>query len=193
MEAKQVDRRYPMSRNVWTGESCSKPRNEARLSLGDDLKGDAMAAEKKVTSNVRRASIDVGLKPQPKREVSQGPSPSQNTPSRRAISMDGDSKNQFQTAHILRSNYMDVKQLYHFEEELGRGAFGIVTKCTDKLTGQANACKTILKSSFRCKLDVEDLKSEVACLQALQCHASVVRLRGVFEDAKVRKFPMMAF
>ena len=104
---------------------------------------------------------------------------------RRAMSMDTRPDKGLQLAHIFEKEYSDITALFRFDSVLGKGASGVVRKCFDALTGQPYACKTISKTTLKCKLDVRDLKAEVRSLRTLQNHPFVVKLKAVFEDAKV--------
>ncbi len=111
--------------------------------------------------------------------------PRTHDPARRALSSDGMSLGTHRARHKIFADYSNIHQYFFFHETLGTGASGIVKRCSDVVTGEQFACKTIIKSSLRCSLDLEDLKSEVLTLRAMQGHPSVVKLIDVFEDAMV--------
>lgn len=112
---------------------------------------------------------------------------------RRAISMDTGPDKGLRLSHIVREHHMDVTALFKFDKELGRGASGTVRRCFDITTGKPFACKTVMKSSLRCQLDLQDLAAEVKTLTIMQEHPFVVRLRGVFEDSKVNVILILHF
>jgi calcium-dependent protein kinase len=72
---------------------------------------------------------------------------------------------------------------YQLGEELGRGEFGLTRRCTDAVTGEKLACKSISKRKLRSSVDIEDVRREVAIMRSLPSHANVVRLREAFEDS----------
>ncbi|WOL11275.1 calcium-dependent protein kinase 29-like [Canna indica] len=71
---------------------------------------------------------------------------------------------------------------YRLGKELGRGQFGVTHRCTDAVTGEAFACKSISKRKLRIAVDVEHARREVHIMRTLPEHPNVVRLRDVFED-----------
>lgn len=105
---------------------------------------------------------------------------------RRALSSDGRFVYELMPKHLFTHEYTDIHQRFIFCGELGAGATGIVKRCIDKFTGEVFACKTVLKSRFRCHLDVKDLQNEIETLRIMQGHPSVVQLNVVLEDAAVR-------
>lgn len=76
----------------------------------------------------------------------------------------------------------DVKAMYTFGKELGRGQFGITHICTHKQTGEQFACKTIAKRKLINKEDVEDVRREVQIMHHLTGQPNIVELKGAFED-----------
>lgn len=86
--------------------------------------------------------------------------------------------------NILGFGRKDVLSDYDMGETLGEGAFGVVTYCTNKATGQGFACKTIEKKQLRRKADVEDIRREVQILMLLSSHPSVAALCAVYEDTE---------
>ncbi len=85
--------------------------------------------------------------------------------------------------NILGFGRKDVMGDYTMGETLGEGAFGVVTRCTNKATGQTFACKKIEKRQLRRKADVEDVRREVQILMLLSSHPSVAALCAVYEDS----------
>ncbi|KAM7524527.1 hypothetical protein LguiA_014429 [Lonicera macranthoides] len=71
---------------------------------------------------------------------------------------------------------------YELGQELGRGEFGITYLCTEKLTGEMYACKSISKKKLRTRVDVEDVKREVEIMKQLPKHVNIVSLKDTYED-----------
>lgn len=88
--------------------------------------------------------------------------------------------------HVLFDKYTNIRQLYEFGDEIGRGVTGIVKQCMDRRTGDVAACKSIVKASLFTSMDVEDLKAESRILQQMQGSPYVVRFYGAYEDSHVR-------
>ncbi|CAI6008670.1 unnamed protein product [Closterium sp. NIES-65] len=100
--------------------------------------------------------------------------------------------------NILKRPFADVRESYKVDKnELGRGRFGVIRACVDRVTGERLACKTISKGMLQCQQDIEDVRREVACqqdiedvrrevavMEMLQGHPDVVNLRSTFEDAQ---------
>uniref|UniRef100_A0ACD5XNH0 Uncharacterized protein n=1 Tax=Avena sativa TaxID=4498 RepID=A0ACD5XNH0_AVESA len=77
----------------------------------------------------------------------------------------------------------ELLRRYQLGEELGRGEFGLTQQCTDAVTGENLACKSIGKRKLRSSVDIEDVRREVAIMRSLPAHENVVRLREAFEDS----------
>eukprot|EP00438_Fugacium_kawagutii_P019216 Skav226213 [mRNA] locus=scaffold2208:603364:605217:- [translate_table: standard] len=73
-----------------------------------------------------------------------------------------------------------IRDLYDFEEVVGEGGFGQVSRARHRRTGEVVAIKTISKSKLG---DEEALQLEVAFLK-LSDHPNTVRYYETFEDAK---------
>jgi len=73
---------------------------------------------------------------------------------------------------------------YELGRVLGQGAFGATTLATCRRTALLRACKTIAKQHMCNNSFLEDIRQEVAILQALKGHPGVVELLGVYEDAR---------
>lgn len=71
-----------------------------------------------------------------------------------------------------------------FEKELGRGRFGVIYTCESRKLGERLACKLISKEKLQSKQDVEDVRREVAVMEKLRGHPSIIHLRDVHEDAQ---------
>ncbi|XP_024529122.1 calcium-dependent protein kinase 2 [Selaginella moellendorffii] len=86
-------------------------------------------------------------------------------------------------SNVLGLPLKDVRSAYALGKELGRGQFGITYACTDKITGEKLACKTISKRSLRNRTDMEDVQREMQIMQRLAGqHANIVELKAVYED-----------
>ncbi|KAJ7532081.1 hypothetical protein O6H91_14G071300 [Diphasiastrum complanatum] len=86
------------------------------------------------------------------------------------------------TANVLGRPLGDVRALYTLGRELGRGQFGVTYLCTDKVSGQLYACKTISKRKLLNQADVEDVRREVQIMHHLFGHENIVELKGAYED-----------
>lgn len=69
---------------------------------------------------------------------------------------------------------------YTFSDELGRGRFGTVLKCTEKKTGLKLAAKFV---STRQKEERENVEREVDIMQSLQ-HRRLLQLYDVYDDSQ---------
>ncbi|CAA7388024.1 unnamed protein product [Spirodela intermedia] len=83
----------------------------------------------------------------------------------------------------LHSVSVRVGDKYVLGRELGRGEFGVTYLCSDRVTKEEYACKSISKSKLRAAVDVEDVRREVAIMSALPQHPNIVGLHAVYEDA----------
>ncbi|KAL6986157.1 calcium,calmodulin-dependent protein kinase [Sarracenia purpurea var. burkii] len=77
------------------------------------------------------------------------------------------------------SNFTDQ---YVLGEQLGWGQFGIIRECSDKLTGEILACKSIAKDRLVSLDDVNSVKLEIEIMTKLSGHPNVVDLKAVYED-----------
>uniref|UniRef100_A0A7I4DEV0 non-specific serine/threonine protein kinase n=1 Tax=Physcomitrium patens TaxID=3218 RepID=A0A7I4DEV0_PHYPA len=83
---------------------------------------------------------------------------------------------------VLGKPLSDIRQSYILGRELGRGQFGVTYLCTDKMTNEAYACKSIAKRKLTSKEDIEDVKREVQIMHHLSGTPNIVVLKDVFED-----------
>ncbi|KAK7316644.1 hypothetical protein RJT34_00259 [Clitoria ternatea] len=83
---------------------------------------------------------------------------------------------------VLQRPMEDVRATYTIGKELGRGQFGVTHLCTDKVTGQQFACKTIAKRKLVNKEDIEDVRREVQIMLHLSGQPNIVELKGAYED-----------
>lgn len=73
---------------------------------------------------------------------------------------------------------IDPKKDYSFSDELGRGRFGTVLKCTDRRTGLKLAAKFV---STKHKEERENVEREVDIMKSLQ-HRRLLQLYDVYDD-----------
>ncbi|KAK6933809.1 Protein kinase domain [Dillenia turbinata] len=76
----------------------------------------------------------------------------------------------------------DIGTRYELGHELGRGEFGVTHLCTDILTGELFACKSISKKKLRTVVDVEDIRREVEIMKHMPKHPNIVCLKDTYED-----------
>ncbi|KAF9689396.1 hypothetical protein SADUNF_Sadunf01G0087900 [Salix dunnii] len=87
------------------------------------------------------------------------------------------------TDAILDSNEIaNLKDQYVLGEQLGWGQFGIIRACSDKLTGEVLACKSIAKDRLVTLNDVLSVKLEIEIMSRLSGHPNVVNLKAVYEE-----------
>ncbi|KAJ8446841.1 hypothetical protein Cgig2_016151 [Carnegiea gigantea] len=87
-----------------------------------------------------------------------------------------------QNGPVLGRPMEDVKSMYTFGKELGRGQFGVTHLVTHKQTGEQFACKTIAKRKLINKEDIEDVRREVQIMHHLTGQPNIVELKGAYED-----------
>lgn len=89
---------------------------------------------------------------------------------------------------FLNETILDSTQTCNFGEryvlgnQLGWGRFGIIRECSDKLTGEVLACKSIAKERLVTDDDVRTVKLEIDILTKLSGHENVVDLKAVYEE-----------
>ncbi|KAL6635425.1 hypothetical protein ACP70R_028096 [Stipagrostis hirtigluma subsp. patula] len=76
-----------------------------------------------------------------------------------------------------------LRELYTLGRKLGQGQFGTTYLCTETATGAALACKSIAKRKLLTPEDVDDVRREIQIMHHLAGHASVVTIKGAYEDA----------
>ncbi|KAL8064300.1 hypothetical protein ABFS82_01G080200 [Erythranthe guttata] len=77
----------------------------------------------------------------------------------------------------------NFRDRYILGDQLGLGKFGIIRECSDKLTGEVLACKSIAKVRLVTEDDVISVKLEIEIMTKLHGHENVVDLKAVYEDA----------
>lgn len=87
------------------------------------------------------------------------------------------------TETILETNTaLSLKDRYVLGDQLGWGQFGIIRVCSDKLTGEVFACKSIAKDRLVTLNDVRSVKLEIEIMTKLSGHPNVVNLKAVYEE-----------
>lgn len=87
------------------------------------------------------------------------------------------------TETILDTNQTsNLKDQYILGEQLGWGQFGVIRVCSDKLTGEVLACKSIAKDRLVTPEDVRSVKLEIEIMTKLSGHPNVVDLKAVYEE-----------
>ncbi|GLU21034.1 hypothetical protein SLE2022_371990 [Rubroshorea leprosula] len=76
----------------------------------------------------------------------------------------------------------NLKDRYVLGEQLGWGQFGVIRVCSDKLTGELLACKSISKDRLVTSDDARSVKLEIEIMTRLSGHPNVVDLKAVYED-----------
>lgn len=76
----------------------------------------------------------------------------------------------------------NLKDRYVLGEQLGCGQFGVIRACSDKLTGEMLACKSIAKERLTTSDDVCSVKLEIEIMTRLSGHPNVVDLKAVYEE-----------
>ncbi|KAF9617222.1 hypothetical protein IFM89_035104 [Coptis chinensis] len=95
--------------------------------------------------------------------------------------------NCYRVANLV-DTILDTKHIANFEEQyelgdqLGWGQFGIIRSCSDKLTGEVLACKSIAKERLVTAEDLRSIKLEIEIMARLSGHPNVVDLKAVYED-----------
>ncbi|XP_020571969.1 calcium-dependent protein kinase 29-like [Phalaenopsis equestris] len=72
---------------------------------------------------------------------------------------------------------------YVLGEQLGWGQFGVIRSCSDLVTGEILACKSIAKDRVISADDVRNVKLEIEIMMRLSGHPNVVDLKAVYEEA----------
>lgn len=91
-----------------------------------------------------------------------------------------DEEPEFIQRNVELKRNCDPRQEYDLSEELGRGRFGTVFRCTERQTGKNLAAKFI---HMRRKEDREDVEREVWIMSQLQ-HKRLLQLYDAFDDGK---------
>ena len=84
---------------------------------------------------------------------------------------------------MLEKDTLDVKEVFDFGDELGRGQFGAVFAVTEKSSGRSLACKSISKRDLKNEKARNVVRNEVRIMHHLSGDDRVVELIGAYEDA----------
>ncbi|GMI96218.1 phosphoenolpyruvate carboxylase-related kinase 1 [Hibiscus trionum] len=76
----------------------------------------------------------------------------------------------------------NLRDRYVLGGKLGWGRFGVIRVCSDKLTGDVLACKSIAKDRLVTPDDFCSIKLEIEIMTKLSGHPNVVDLKAVYED-----------
>ncbi|KAG8094052.1 hypothetical protein GUJ93_ZPchr0012g19198 [Zizania palustris] len=86
-------------------------------------------------------------------------------------------------AAILEAAHVScLDDRYALGPQLGWGQFGVIRSCSDMVTGEALACKSIAKDRLVSPDDVRGVKLEIEVMERLSGHPNVVDLKAVYED-----------
>lgn len=84
---------------------------------------------------------------------------------------------------IIESTHMAyLGDRYELREQLGWGQFGVIRACSDLVTGEALACKSIAKNRLVSAKDLSSVKLEIEVMARLSGHPNVVDLKAVYEE-----------
>ncbi|XP_020878721.1 calcium-dependent protein kinase 22 isoform X3 [Arabidopsis lyrata subsp. lyrata] len=83
---------------------------------------------------------------------------------------------------ILGKPLEDIKKLYSFEGELGKGNFGTTYLCKENSTGKSYACKSILKRTLSSEEEKEAVKTEIQIMDHVSGEPNIVQIKGSYED-----------
>ncbi|XVF13217.1 hypothetical protein REPUB_Repub08aG0189300 [Reevesia pubescens] len=87
------------------------------------------------------------------------------------------------TKTILDTNQIsNLRDRYVLGGQIGWGQFGVISTCSDKLTGEILACKSIAKDRLVTPDDFCSIKLEIEIMTKLSGHPNVVDLKAVYED-----------
>jgi calcium/calmodulin-dependent protein kinase I len=75
------------------------------------------------------------------------------------------------------------EEAYDLNEQLGKGAYAVVYKCTNKASGELWAVKVIDKSKAGPK-DIDDVLHEVTMMKTVGYHPNVIQLKEFFDTPK---------
>ncbi|OMP09640.1 hypothetical protein COLO4_05279 [Corchorus olitorius] len=96
-------------------------------------------------------------------------------------------RNCYKVANLTKTildttQFSNLRDRYVLGEQLGWGQFGVIRACSDKLTGEVLACKSIAKDRLVTSDDFCSIKLEIEIMTRLSGHPNVVDLKAVYED-----------
>lgn len=71
---------------------------------------------------------------------------------------------------------------YVLGKQLGWGQFGVIRQCSNELTGEVFACKTVAKGRLVTADDLRGIKLEIEIMTKLLGHPNIVDLKAVYEE-----------
>ena len=83
-------------------------------------------------------------------------------------------------SHFIGEHIDKVEKSYEFIKELGKGSYGQVFRCQNKINGNVYACKKMSKKKIKNK---EQFKTEINLLRATD-HPNIIKLYEIYEDNK---------
>ncbi|KMZ08947.1 uncharacterized protein Dsimw501_GD16072, isoform C [Drosophila simulans] len=90
----------------------------------------------------------------------------------------------YQAAHAQERRIQELDQtvesIFDVRKRMGKGAYGIVWKATDRRTKNTVALKKVF-DAFRDETDAQRTYREVIFLRAFRCHPNIVRLLDIFK------------
>ncbi|KAF8096737.1 hypothetical protein N665_0302s0011 [Sinapis alba] len=86
--------------------------------------------------------------------------------------------------NILGKPFEDIKKLYSFSKELGKGNLGTTYMCEEISTGRSYACKSIPKSKLRSEDEKEAVKKEIQIMFHVSGQPNIVNVKSVYEDSE---------
>lgn len=84
--------------------------------------------------------------------------------------------------NILGKPLEDIKTLYSFGKELGKGNLGTTYMCEKISSGISYACKSIPKSKLRSEDEKEAVKKEIQIMFHVSGKPNIVNIKSVYED-----------
>ena len=83
-------------------------------------------------------------------------------------------------SHFIGEHIDKVEKSYEFIKELGKGSYGQVFRCQNKINGNVYACKKMSKKKIKNK---DQFKTEINLLRATD-HPNIIKLYEIYEDNK---------
>ncbi|KAJ6791231.1 calcium-dependent protein kinase 19 [Iris pallida] len=80
------------------------------------------------------------------------------------------------------TNISYLEDRYVLGDQLGWGQFGVIRVCTDMVTAESLACKSIAKDRLVSPDDIRSVKLEIEVMARLSGHPNVVDLKAVYEE-----------
>ena len=87
--------------------------------------------------------------------------------------------------NIFGGEFANIHDFFVIGRELGRGKYGIVRLCEERITGELYACKSLKKSLCVTRKDQDGLRNEVVAMELLKCHPDTANIHAILEDQEV--------